>query len=369
MNQCLKDTPAGRIRELDGWRAVAASMVVFSHIFGHQHARTVEHFRWLFPVIYSSAYLGVQIFFVISGFVICRLLLREEARSGSFSLKAFYIRRVFRILPPFYLYLGVIALLGVLGVVQTSGWQIAKAALFLTDFHSLSASWLTGHAWSLAVEEQFYLFFPAILLLSPLRWRSAVCGAICASCIAWTLAIPFTGGTIPLVSAGVMDGFVCIFCGVLIGIHEQSARALARRVPVVLVLLAAVMLLLDPFGHLHGWKDALYQTVAVPPAIGLVLLSTMERKSWFRSVLCSRPVQATGITSYALYLWQELFTGRREVYFGVGRFIPFLVPLLCVIVPLSWFLIEKPAMRLGRNLSRRVRRTPKTLTAIVRMRA
>jgi peptidoglycan/LPS O-acetylase OafA/YrhL len=57
------------------------------------------------------------------------------------------------------------------------------------------------------------------------------------------------------------------------------------------------------------------------------------------------------------------------VYFGVGRFIPFLVPLLCVIVPLSWFLIEKPAMRLGRNLSRRVRRTPKTLTAIVRMRA
>jgi peptidoglycan/LPS O-acetylase OafA/YrhL len=57
-------------------------------------------------VIYVAAYLGVQIFFVISGFVICRLLLREEARYGSFSLEAFYIRRVFRILPPFYLLSG-----------------------------------------------------------------------------------------------------------------------------------------------------------------------------------------------------------------------------------------------------------------------
>jgi peptidoglycan/LPS O-acetylase OafA/YrhL len=317
MNQCLEGTPAGRIRELDGWRAVAASMVVVSHLLAHQHTRTVSHFLLLAWVIYVIAYLGVQIFFVISGFVICRLLLREEARYGSFSLKAFYIRRVFRILPPFYLYLGVIALLGVLGVVQTSGREIAKAALFLADFHSLSASWLTGHGWSLAVEEQFYLFFPAILLLSPRRWRSAVCGAICALCIAWTLAIPVTG-RITLISTGVMDGFVCIFCGVLIGIHEERARALARKVPVVLVLLAAVMLLLDPFGHLHGWKDTLYQTVAVPPAISLLLLSTMERKSWFRSVLCSRPVQAIGITSYALYLWQELFTGRRKCISASG---------------------------------------------------
>jgi peptidoglycan/LPS O-acetylase OafA/YrhL len=91
----------------------------------------------------------------------------------------------------------------------------------------------------------------------------------------------------------------------------------------------------------------------------------MERKSWFQSLLCSRPVQAIGITSYALYLWQKLFTGRPEMYVGTGRFIPVLLPSLCFIVPLSWFLIEKPAMRLGRDLSRRVRRTPKTLNAVV----
>jgi peptidoglycan/LPS O-acetylase OafA/YrhL len=360
MDQLLKDVPAGRIRELDGWRAVAALMVLVSHVLVHQHGRIISHFPLATWIAYVIAYLGVQIFFVISGFVICRLLLREEARYGSFSLKAFYIRRVFRILPPFYFYLGVIAVLGVFGVVHMTGWWIANAALFLDDYHSISASWFTGHSWSLAVEEQFYLFFPAILLLSPRRWRSVVCGAICTLFIILTLIISVRGSA--LVSPGIMDGFVCIFGGVLIGIHEEEARALARKVPVVLVFLAAVMLLLDPFGHLHGWRDALYQAVAVPPAIALLLLSTMERKSWFRSILCSRPVQAVGITSYGLYLWQELFTGQSSVY--PTSLIPHLLPLLCVIVPLSWFLIEKPAMRLGRNLSRRVRRTPKTLNAV-----
>jgi hypothetical protein len=56
--------------------------------------------------------------------------------------------------------------------------------------------------------------------------------------------------------------------------------------------------------------------------------------------------------------------GRPEVYFGAGRFIPLLSPLLCVIVPLSWFLIEKPAMRLGASLSRRLRQKQDALSAI-----
>jgi peptidoglycan/LPS O-acetylase OafA/YrhL len=117
------------------------------------------------------------------------------------------------------------------------------------------------------------------------------------------------------------------------------------------------MLILDPFVNLNDWRTVFYQALAVPPAIALLLLSSMERKSWFQSLLLSRPVQAIGLTSYALYLWQQLFMGRPEVYFGLGRFIPRFLPLLCVIVPLSWFLVERPSIRLGRNVSRRIRRT------------
>ena len=104
------------------------------------------------------------------------------------------------------------------------------------------------------------------------------------------------------------------------------------------------MVLLHPFAELNDWKVALYQALAVPPAIAILLLSTMEQQSWFRSLLCSRPVQAVGVTSYALYLWQQLFMGRREVVCRPGHFIPLLSPLLCIIVPLSWFLVEKRAI-------------------------
>jgi peptidoglycan/LPS O-acetylase OafA/YrhL len=354
----------GRIRELDGWRAIAASIVLISHFLGHQHTRTISRYPLFASIVFYMGYLGVQIFFVISGFVICRLLLQEEARYGTFSLKAFYIRRVCRILPPFYLFLAAVLLLGRLGMVEVTGGQLAKAGLFFSDFHSLSSLWMTGHCWSLAVEEQFYLFFPAILLLTPRRRRSVVCGAICVVCIASVLSISLTGWS-ALISPGIMEGFVCISCGVLIGIHEGRVRALARKAPFVLVFLAAVMLLLHPFGNLNDWKAASYQALAVPPAIALLLLSSMERQSWFQSLLCSRPVQAIGLTSYALYLWQQLFMGRRDVYFGTGRFIPLFLPLLCIIVSLSWFLIEKPAIDLGKKLSRRVRQTPETLNAVV----
>ena len=359
-----KESPTGRIRELDGWRAVAASMVLISHFLAHQHTRVISRFPVFASEIKFMAYLGVQIFFVISGFVICRLLLREEARYGSFSIKAFYLRRVCRILPPFYVYLAILVVLSMFGTIEVTGSQIAKAALFLGDFHSLSAPWFTGHSWTLAVEEQFYLFFPATLLLTPRRWRSAVCGGIGILGIALMFSISLSGWN-TLLSAGVTGGFVCISCGVMVGIHEDKLRALAQRTPVALVLLAAVMVLLHPFAELNDWKMALYQALAVPPAIAVLLLSTMEQQSWFRSLLCWRPVQAVGVTSYGLYLWQQLFMGRREVYSGLGHFIPFLSPLLCVIVPFSWFLVEKPAMVLGANLSRRVRRAPDTLKTAV----
>jgi peptidoglycan/LPS O-acetylase OafA/YrhL len=345
----------GRISELDGWRAVAAVMVIVSHVLGHQPTKTLKEIPWLFWPVYSMGYLGVQIFFVISGFVICRLLLREEARNGTFSLKGFYVRRVFRILPPFYLYLGVLALFALFGVIRVPGvehanWPhlFAKAGLFAADYHSLTNFWFTGHTWSLAVEEQFYLFFPAVLLFTPRKWRVAACSAICALFIGWNLAASLTQGVLFL-STGVIAGFVCIFGGVLIALHEERARALALKLPAFLVIPAGALLLLQPDLHLNHWMEALYQGLVVPPVIAAMLLSTVDKPSWIQSFLCSRPVQAVGLTSYALYLWQQLFVGTPDLY--SRHWIPLLFPLVALIVWLSWTYVEKPAMRIGRTLS------------------
>jgi peptidoglycan/LPS O-acetylase OafA/YrhL len=105
------------------------------------------------------------------------------------------------------------------------------------------------------------------------------------------------------ISAGVMEGFLCISCGVMTALNEDRFRAVARNIPAFVVLLLAAMLMLPPtFADLNEVENSLYQVLAVPPAIVLVLFFTAERQSWLRSMLLTRPIQGIGLTSYALYL-------------------------------------------------------------------
>jgi len=343
----------GRLRELDGWRAVSVLLVILHHL-GVQHHRFVSHFPLLAIRLNSCGPLGVKVFFVISGFVICRLLISEEARYGAVSLRAFYYRRIFRILPPFYVYLGTLSLLLSLGLIHESRKAILDAALFLCDLRVMPRSWFVGHAWSLAVEEQFYLIFPGAWVLTPKRWRSKVFLGVFFLCAAWNLSMVCIGWD-PFVYSITRTGFACIACGVVMTIEEKRARSMANRVPAFIVAIVAITLLLHPIGP-ESWHAALYEGLLVPPAIGLVLLYSLGRGAWLRDFLCSRPMQAIGLTSYGIYLWQQFFTApARENFPGGGRFVPLLLPLLCVIVPLSYFLIEKPAMRFGKGLSQRAR--------------
>jgi peptidoglycan/LPS O-acetylase OafA/YrhL len=344
---------SGRIRELDGWRAVAVSMVVAHHFFFFQHGRVLAQHPWALSRLDLMGYLGVQVFFVISGFVICRLLLREENQYGSFSLKRFYIRRVCRILPPFYLYLVVIAVLGITRLVQTNVRDIIQSALFLMDIHFVPPTWMTGHAWSLSVEEQFYLFLPGVLRVTPRNWRRIVCGSICALCIVWAVLAIRPDAQWVVFSAAIVVGFVSIFWGVLMALYEDRARRIASEFPAWVAWALAALLLVPPFTGFEDWKSVLFQAIVVPISIAFVLLSTMERESFLRTFLCWRPVQAVGITSYSIYLWQQLFTAPHRFYSGGGRVIPYLLPVLGILIPASWILVEKPAMRFGKSLSSR----------------
>lgn len=344
----------GRIHQLDGWRGLAALTVVIAHLFGVQHARAAAYIKGLPQILHYVGNAGVQALFIISGFVICRLLLIEEKRHGSFSLRWFYTRRVLRVLPPFYLYLATLAVLAHFGMVTISAKQLSKAALFLVDFHSYSAPWLIAHTWSLSVEEQFYLFFPFILWLTPPKWRRIVFGCICTLFIAAAIVLTSIDRILPL-TPGIMIGFIGIFCGVLLGLCEQSARTIAKKIPSSLVVVFAAILLMLSFGEQKGMKWTLLQAFILTPLMSLFLLYTLEQKSWFQSFLCWRPVAAIGVTSYALYVWQQLFTGTTWNYSGAGRSIPYLLPSLLLIVPISWFLVEKPSIQVGKTVSRGAR--------------
>lgn len=363
MSLALDNGRERRLRELDGWRAVSVLLVILHHICSYQHHRLLSHFAGTDHVVLYCGLLGVKTFFVISGFVICRLLISEESRYGSVSLKAFYYRRMFRILPPFYVYLATLSVLLCIGLIHEDWRSIVGSGLFLFDLNVTSHSWFVGHTWSLAVEEQFYLIFPGIWVLTPKRWRSLVFLGAFLLCAAWNLSADYTSWD-ALTSSNTRTGFACIACGVLMAIHERRARSMANGVPALIVALVALALLLHPLGS-DGWQAGLYESLLVPPAIGLVLLFSMGRGPWLRAFLRSKPLQAIGLTSYGIYLWQQPFTAPKTYLSAGGQIIPYfsaagqiitlLLPLLCLIVPLSYFLIEKPAMRYGKFLSRRTR--------------
>lgn len=344
-----RDRPSGRLRELDGWRAISVLLVILHHICAYQHPRLVSRFFVLAHLVRFCGPLGVKTFFVISGFVICRLLILEERNYGSVSLKAFYYRRVFRILPPFYTYLAALCLLSSLGLIYEDWRGTMIAALFLRDFSTWHVDWFVGQMWSLAVEEQFYLIFPAMWLLTSKRRRGQFFLATYLLCVAWNLSLAHPGH-----DNVIREGFACISCGVLMAIHEGRARRLQNSVPSFIVVLVALMLLLHPTG-IGSWQAVTYECVIVPPAIGLVLFFSLERGRWLRAILCSKPLQAIGLTSYGVYLWQQMFTAPEANFSDAGKVIPWLLPLLCIVVPLSYFLIEKPSMRYGKALSQRVR--------------
>ena len=152
------------IPTLDGWRAVAVMMVVVAHELVSKPD--------INPSIDSFALrlgpLGVQIFFAISGYLICTLLLLESDKRP-ISLRAFYTRRVFRILPPAFTYLTVVGLLSAAGVIAVRGIDIASCIFLFANY--ITNGWYVAHFWSLSVEEHFYLLWPAILAFA--GWRRA----------------------------------------------------------------------------------------------------------------------------------------------------------------------------------------------------
>src|SRR5262249_43088415 len=177
-------------RSLDGIRACAVMLVFVGH--GFLKGKVPGEF-------------GVTVFFFLSGYLITTLLRMEHEQSGTISFRAFYLRRVLRIFPPFYLALGIATLLWLAGALPGPRFDLGgllSQAFFLTNYWVVQHLWWDGHApgtwifWSLAVEEHFYLAFPLVYLLLlrfvPSRHRQAVALARpCGLVLAWRLVLVF----------------------------------------------------------------------------------------------------------------------------------------------------------------------------------
>lgn len=140
-----------RIPSLDGLRAISIAVVMVGHLAKWKHVSL--------PLLSPYGALGVHVFFVLSGYLITNLLLREQERTSAISLSDFYVRRAFRIFPAAFVFLGVVVAL----YWRERHWTHVAAAVFYVANMDIWRPWIFGHLWSLSIEEQFYLLWPLAL--------------------------------------------------------------------------------------------------------------------------------------------------------------------------------------------------------------
>ena len=342
---------SGYLPTLDGWRTVAILWV----LIGHSQV-------WRFGVI-SNQWLrasggrGVQLFFALSGLLICNRLLREEQRFGGISLRSFYTRRFFRIQPAALTYLAAISILMLWGKIPQVWSAIAGSALMIRSFVPRTATnWETAHFWSLAVEEQFYLFLPGFLVLCR-RYRLAVLSALVVMFEVWrafVMATPRLQGFTPLIYLRTDTVISEIFLGCVfaLALKRQKVMALAKSYlyPWVALLYTAAVYARLTFHHSRS-DHALGITV-----YPLLLASTMlHRESLTSRFLELAPIRFVGRISYSLYLWQELFfdplVAPAPGSFRSHTLLCWCAAFGCAIA--SYYLIERPLIRYGHGVARK----------------
>lgn len=335
---------AKRVPGLDGLRGISILLVLCGHMVGTRGFYNNEAF-W--GRLGDWGNLGVRVFFVISGYIITYLLIKETRKTGTISIKQFYMRRVLRIFPASYSFLLVVTSLCALGVIAVNRGDLLHAYIYIINFFP-SRSWWVGHLWSLSVEEQFYLLWPATLLLLGTRrgLKAAACVLLAAPVIRlatyylWASQRPTIGNSFQTVADAIATG--CILAGYK---DELLQRRWFRRLiecrAFFLIPLAAFLLNARGGARL---RFAVLETV-INVAIALCICrSTLITKDWAGRILNWEPLVFIGVLSYSLYVWQQLFLNRGSSLW-INRF-PENLMFAFGAALISYYAIEKPFLRL-----------------------
>jgi len=351
-----------RIPSLDGIRAIAILFVLISHFTSDFRTRDRLDFGTL----------GVRIFFVLSGFLITRLLLKEAGAPGGINLKRFYFRRTLRIFPPFYFYLFAMLMLSAAGWSMLT-WKGAIPSLtYTSNYWSVvrESYFTTSHTWSLSTEEQFYLIWPALmLLLAPRKLMLAVVAVMVASPLLRILTFAHYGNGPWLAYLHLNAdhlGTGCLLALVKPRLHANASYRAVLRSPLCAAVPLLALLLSAQTTH-----PSFHKTL-IPSLLNLSIAFCID---WAITnydgvvgrVLNSRPLVWTGLLSYSIYLWQQPFTHL------LTRHPPLLlsgpwkilanpaVSVLCIAACacFSYFVVERPALRWrdrieGKNLEEEV---------------
>ena len=343
--------------QLDSLRALAVFAVFATHFTAIDQGSRPE---------FALGNLGVKLFFVLSGFLIatilldCRVAVAEKRTTNAYALWNFYIRRFLRLMPIYLIYLGFGALF-LPGFSQHLLWFLAYAANFFFAIHPEAFAVYMPHFWTLAIEEQFYLLMPLVLLTVPTRYLLLVAVT--------TVAI----GPV-FRAAGLLAGFTSFQIGMMLPAQLDTLG--------MGVLLAVVRHLGDKTGQVrslfdrHAWMVgavllAVLSLVPLPEVrfvgmnlalgflfCGIIAAASVGYRGWVGKVLELAPLVYLGRISYGLYVYHFNVSGalREKVFPPLGltmpespvlRFLLFTITSIAI-ASISWYLIESRIIGLKR---------------------
>jgi peptidoglycan/LPS O-acetylase OafA/YrhL len=332
-------------RDIDGLRAVAVLLVVFNHL----HTR------------FNGGYIGVDVFFVISGYLISAVIIQEMNR-GEFSIVEFYERRIRRIFPALFVMMGVVTVLAWFYLTPSEVEEYARSMLAAVYSGSNLLFWHEAgyfdapsslkpllHTWSLAVEEQFYILFPLVLVLVkrwfPQRLQTAIwtiSGISFAAACYWVWKAPTAAFFFaPLRAWELLIGTI-LSQKYLPRIEGAIGRNIASIAGILLIFVPSLM---------YSPQTPFPGLAALPPCLGAALLIAAGDSggSIVGSILSWRPVTFIGLISYSLYLWHWpilVYQTTSSALLDVPQFdkraklAVFVVSI--IVATLSWRFVETP---------------------------
>ena len=326
-----------RVAALDGLRAVAVCAVLVFH-----------NGQML------GGWAGVDIFFVLSGYLITSNLLREHATTGSTQLGRFYLRRFLRLTPALWALLLTVWMTHlVLRDSEPFRYMILLSATYTMNWaraFDLTSGLDLGHIWSLSIEEQFYVLWPTLFVLLPKQKQVHFLVTCILLIIAWRGYLCLSGA----ITERTYNGFDTHSDGLLIGCclaFLPSTRSLwlaGWRACIPFVIMAAVMLFVR-----YTWmiKEAVGLTVVALLSAWIILIVLQDNVS--SRFLSTKPVAFLGKISYSLYLWQYpiiFLIKPRLTHYGTP--VTFILSFVAAIA--SYYLVERPSQRLkSRFVARR----------------
>ena len=349
-----------QIPSLDGLRAVAVLTVLTAHVLEQARA----------PNVFPGSF-GVTIFFFLSGYLITTLMREEREQTGTVSFRQFYLRRVLRIMPPFYLVLGAATLATALGWLQNTldPKAVLAQALNFTNYYIVNHGWWYGIApgtfifWSLAVEEHFYLVFPWLfVLVSHLKTRrrqAASLLALCAVVLLWRCVLVFAlGATKNRIYPATDTRFDSILFGCALALWGNPAldpTRLAERTWKRVLLPLGVAGLLVSFVVRAPWFLETFRYTLQGVCLVPVYVVAVRYPGWGVMRPLSWPVlQWLGRISYSLYLVHPILLEALATHLRLSLPMLFLAGYaVCIGVAAALYsAVERPMARLRRRLER-----------------